>query len=186
MNYLNNKYDVIVVGAGHAGCEAALSCARLGLKVLLATLDVEHIALQPCNPAIGGPAKSTLVREIDALGGVMGEVADATYIQMKTLNSSKGPAVRALRAQSDKREYSLYMRSIIENTDNIWVRQACITDLKVKDNKIIGAIDEYGIEYSCGSIVLTTGTSLEGKMYVGLQSYSGGRLGERAAIGLSD
>lgn len=103
MDYLNNKYDVIVVGAGHAGCEAALSCARLGLKVLLATLNVENIALQPCNPAIGGPAKSTLVREIAALGGEMGEAADATYLQMKILNSSKGPAVRALRAQSDKK-----------------------------------------------------------------------------------
>ena len=186
MDYLNNKFDVIVVGAGHAGCEAALSAAHLGCNVLLCTLDVNNIALQPCNPAIGGPAKSTLVREIDALGGVMGEVADATYLQMKTLNSSKGPAVRALRAQSDKREYSLYMRKIIENTPNIWLKQCCITELKTKDNKITGAVDEYGIEYTCNAIILTTGTSLEGKMYVGLQSYSGGRLGERAAIGLSD
>lgn len=103
MSYLQNKYDVIVVGAGHAGCEAAIACAKLGAKVLLSTLNVDHIALMPCNPAIGGPAKSTLVREIDALGGVMGEAADATYIQMKMLNSSKGPAVRALRAQSDKK-----------------------------------------------------------------------------------
>ncbi|MCQ2753786.1 MAG: tRNA uridine-5-carboxymethylaminomethyl(34) synthesis enzyme MnmG [bacterium] len=186
MDYLNNKFDVIVVGAGHAGCEAALSAAHLGCNVLLCTLDVNNIALQPCNPAIGGPAKSTLVREIDALGGVMGEVADATYLQMKTLNSSKGPAVRALRAQSDKREYSLYMRKIIENTPNIWLKQCCITELKTKDGKITGAVDEYGIEYTCNAIILTTGTSLEGKMYVGLQSYSGGRLGERAAIGLSD
>ena len=185
MDYLNNKFDVIVVGAGHAGCEAALSAARLGCNVLLCTLNVDNIALQPCNPAIGGPAKSTLVREIDALGGVMGEVADATYIQMKTLNSSKGPAVRALRAQSDKKEYTQYMRHIIENTDNIWLKQTCITDLKVKDKQIVGAVDEYGIEYSCRAIILTTGTSLEGKMYVGLQAYSGGRLGERAAIGLS-
>ena len=185
LDYMNNKFDVIVVGAGHAGCEAAISASKLGCNVLLCTLDVNNIALQPCNPAIGGPAKSTLVREIDALGGVMGEAADATYIQMKTLNSSKGPAVRALRAQSDKREYSLYMRNILENIDNIWIKQACITGLKVKDKQIIGAVDEYGIEYSCRAIILTTGTSLEGKMYVGLQSYSGGRLGERAAIGLS-
>ena len=186
MNYLKNTYDVIVVGAGHAGCEAALSCARLGLKVLLATLDVEHIALQPCNPAIGGPAKSTLVREIAALGGEMGEAADATYLQMKTLNSSKGPAVRALRAQSDKRQYSDYMRNVIEGNENIYLRQACITDLLVKDGQVTGAIDEYGIEYSVRAAILTTGTSLDGRIWIGLQSYSAGRLGEKAAYGLSD
>lgn len=186
MNYLNNKYDIIVVGAGHAGCEAAISCAKLGAKVLLATLNVEHIALMPCNPAIGGPAKSTLVREIDALGGVMGEVADATYIQMKMLNSSKGPAVRALRAQSDKRQYMDYMRNIIENNENIYVRQACITDLLVENDRIVGAVDEFGIEYSAGAVVLTTGTSLNGRIFVGLRSYSAGRLGEKAAYGLSE
>lgn len=186
MNYLNNKYDIIVVGAGHAGCEAAISCAKLGAKVLLATLNVEHIALMPCNPAIGGPAKSTLVREIDALGGIMGEVADATYIQMKMLNSSKGPAVRALRAQSDKRQYMDYMRNIIENNENIYVRQACITDLLVENDRIVGAVDEFGIEYSAGAVVLTTGTSLNGRIFVGLRSYSAGRLGEKAAYGLSE
>lgn len=186
MNYLNNKYDIIVVGAGHAGCEAAISCAKLGAKVLLATLNVEHIALMPCNPAIGGPAKSTLVREIDALGGVMGEVADATYIQMKMLNSSKGPAVRALRAQSDKRQYMDYMRNIIENNENIYVRQACITDLLLENDRIVGAVDEFGIEYSAGAVVLTTGTSLNGRIFVGLRSYSAGRLGEKAAYGLSE
>lgn len=186
MNYLNNKYDIIVVGAGHAGCEAAIACAKLGAKVLLATLNVEHIALMPCNPAVGGPAKSTLVREIDALGGVMGEVADATYIQMKMLNSSKGPAVRALRAQSDKRQYMDYMRNIIENNENIYVRQACITDLLVENGRIIGAVDEFGIEYQAGAVVLTTGTSLNGRIFVGLRSYSAGRLGEKAAYGLSE
>ncbi len=186
MDYLQNKYDVIVVGAGHAGCEAAIACARLGAKVLLCTLNVDHIALMPCNPAIGGPAKSTLVREIDALGGVMGEVADATYIQMKMLNSSKGPAVRALRAQSDKKEYMAYMRNIIESTDNIYLRQACITDLLVKDGAVTGAVDEFGIEYSARAVVLTTGTSLNGKIFVGLRSYSAGRLGEKAAYGLSE
>lgn len=186
MNYLNNVYDVIVVGAGHAGCEAALACARLGLKVVLATLNVENIALQPCNPAIGGPAKSTLVREIAALGGEMGEAADATYLQMKTLNSSKGPAVRALRAQSDKREYSDYMRHVIEKNENIYLRQACITDLIVKDGRVVGAVDEFGIEFKVNAAVLTTGTSLAGRIFVGLKSYSAGRLGEQAAIGLSD
>lgn len=186
MDYVNNKFDCIVVGAGHAGCEAAVSCARLGARVLLCSLNLDNIALMPCNPAIGGPAKSTLVREIDALGGVMGEVADATYIQMKTLNSSKGPAVRALRAQSDKRQYSDYMRNLIEGIENIHLRQACITDLLVKDGKVCGVIDEFGIEYSAPVAILTTGTSLAGKIFVGLRSYDAGRLGEKSAIGLSD
>lgn len=186
MDYLNNRYDIIVVGAGHAGCEAAIASARLGAKVLLATLSVDNIALMPCNPAIGGPAKSTLVREIDALGGVMGEVTDATYIQMKMLNSSKGPAVQALRAQSDKKQYMTYMRNIIESNENIYLRQACITDIIVKDGQITGAVDEYGIEYGCRAIILTTGTSLNGKIYVGLKSYSAGRLGEKAAYGLTE
>ena len=186
MDYLNNKFDIIVVGAGHAGCEAAMACSRLGMKVLLCTLNLDNIALQPCNPAVGGPAKSTLVREIDALGGVMGEVTDATYLQMKVLNSSKGPAVRALRAQSDKAEYSRYMRNLIENNENIYLKQCCITELKAENGKIVGAVDEFGIEYSTKAVVLTTGTSLEGRIFVGLRSYSAGRLGEKAAIGLSD
>lgn len=186
MNYLKNKYDIIVVGAGHAGCEAAIAAAKLGSKVLLATLNVDNIALMPCNPAVGGPAKSTLVREIDALGGVMGEAADATYIQMKMLNSSKGPAVRALRAQSDKRQYMDYMRNIIENNENIYLRQACITDLIVENGKVTGAIDEFGIEFRARAVVLTTGTSLNGRIFVGLRSYSAGRLGEKAAYGLSE
>ena len=186
MDYLKNKFDIIVVGAGHAGCEAALACAKLGMKVLLCTLNVEHIALQPCNPAVGGPAKSTLVREIDALGGVMGEVTDATYIQMKVLNSSKGPAVRALRAQSDKAEYTRYMRNLIESNENIYLKQCCITELEAENDRIVGAVDEFGIEYSTKAVVLTTGTSLEGRIFVGLRSYSAGRLGEKAAIGLSD
>ncbi len=184
--YLNNKFDVIVVGGGHAGCEAVLACAKLGLKVLLATLNVEHIALQPCNPAVGGPAKSTLVREIDALGGVMGEVTDATYLQMKILNSSKGPAVRALRAQSDKAEYSRYMRNLLESNENIFIKQCCITELKTENNEITGAVDEFGCEYQAKAIILTTGTSLEGRIFVGLKSFSAGRLGEKAAVGLSE
>ena len=184
--YMTNSYDIIVVGAGHAGCEAALACAKLGLNVLLCTLNVQNIALQPCNPAVGGPAKSTLVREIDALGGVMGEVTDATYLQMKILNSSKGPAVRALRAQSDKIQYSNYMRNLLESNENIFIKQCCITELTVNDSEITGAIDEFGVEYKARAVILTTGTSLEGRIFVGLRSYSAGRLGEKAAIGLSD
>jgi len=186
MSYLENNFDVIVVGGGHAGCEAAISAARLGAKVLLCSLNLDNIALMPCNPAIGGPAKSTLVREIDALGGVMGEVADATYIQMKVLNSSKGPAVRALRAQSDKKEYMQYMRNLIEGIDNIYLKQCTITDLIAENNTIVGAIDEFGNEYKTRAIILTTGTSLDGKIFIGLKSYAAGRLGEMPAIGLSD
>ena len=186
MNYLKNTYDCIVVGAGHAGCEAAIAAARLGANVLLCSLNLDNIALMPCNPAIGGPAKSTIVREIDALGGVMGEAADATYIQMRMLNSSKGPAVRALRAQSDKKQYMNYMRNVIEGIDNIHLRQACITDLIAENGVITGAVDEFGIEYKARSVILTTGTSLAGRIFVGLKSYSAGRLGEMAAIGLSD
>lgn len=179
-------YDVIVVGAGHAGCEAAISAARLGQKVLLTTLNIEHIALMPCNPAIGGPAKSCLVREIDALGGVMGIVADATYIQMKMLNRSKGPAVRALRAQSDKKEYINFMRHLIESEQNISLKQCMITGILVENGRIAGAVDELGLEYHANSVILTTGTSLEGKIWIGLQSIQAGRLGEQSAVGLSD
>ncbi len=186
MGYLENKFDVIVVGGGHAGCEAAIASARLGAKVLLCSLNLDNIALMPCNPAIGGPAKSTLVREIDALGGVMGEAADATYVQMKILNSSKGPAVRALRAQSDKKEYMRYMRNVIESIDNIYLKQCCITELIAKDGEITGAIDEFGNEYFTRAIILTTGTSLDGRIFIGLNSYRAGRLGEMPAIGLSD
>lgn len=186
MEYLKNKFDTIVVGAGHAGCEAAISAAKLGLKVLLCSINIDNIALMPCNPAIGGPAKSTLVREIDALGGIMGEAADATYIQMKMLNSSKGPAVRALRAQSDKVQYMTFMRNVIEKNDNIHLRQACITDLITENGDVKGVIDQFGIEFLAPTVILTTGTSLNGRIFVGLQSYPAGRLGEMPAYGLSE
>ena len=179
------KYDVIVVGAGHAGCEAAVACARSGAKTLLATLNLDNIALMPCNPAIGGPAKSCLVREVDALGGVMGIAADATYMQMKMLNSSKGPAVRALRAQSDKKEYMRYMRNILESESNLFLKQCCVTELIVNNNEVKGFYDEYRQEYNAPCIILTTGTSLEAKVWVGLQSLEYGRLGEISAKGLS-
>lgn len=179
------KYDLIVVGSGHAGCEAVLSAAKLGLKCLLVTLNLDNIALMPCNPAIGGPAKSCLVREIDALGGVMAQAADATYIQMKTLNASRGPAVRALRAQSDKKEYISYMRNIIEASDNISIKQTMATELLVEDGKVTGIVDEFGLVYNAPTVILTTGTSLEGRCFIGLQSVSAGRMGERAATGLS-
>ena len=179
------KFDCIVVGAGHAGIEASVSASRLGLKTLLTTLDIDNIGLMPCNPAIGGPAKSNLVREIDALGGVMAELADNTYLQLKTLNSSKGPAVRALRAQSDKKEYRATARKYIENEPNLTLKQTQIVDLIVENDTIKGVVDELGIEYFAPVVILTTGTSLEGRIFVGLKHFQAGRLGERSAIGLS-
>lgn len=180
------EFDVIVVGGGHAGCEAALAAAKLGARTLLTSLNLENIATMPCNPAIGGPAKSNIVREVDALGGVMGIVTDATYLQMKMLNSSKGPAVRALRAQSDKKEYMTYMRNLLEKQENLFLRQCTVVDLIVKDDKICGVVDELGLEYKAKAVVLTTGTSLCGKIFIGLQAFPAGRLAEMPAVGLSD
>ncbi|MBR3605116.1 MAG: tRNA uridine-5-carboxymethylaminomethyl(34) synthesis enzyme MnmG [Candidatus Gastranaerophilales bacterium] len=186
MPNINFKFDCIVVGAGHAGIEASIAASRLGLKTMLATLDIENIGLMPCNPAIGGPAKSNLVREIDALGGVMAELADSTYMQLKTLNSSKGPAVRALRAQSDKKEYRVVERKYVEEELNLTLKQTQIIDLIVENNEIKGVVDELGIEYFAPTVILTTGTSLEGRIFVGLKHFEAGRLGERSAVGLSN
>ena len=186
MPNINFKFDCIVVGAGHAGIEASIAASRLGLKTMLATLDIENIGLMPCNPAIGGPAKSNLVREIDALGGVMAELADSTYMQLKTLNSSKGPAVRALRAQSDKKEYRVVARKYVEEELNLTLKQTQIIDLIVENNEIKGVVDELGIEYFAPTVILTTGTSLEGRIFVGLKHFEAGRLGERSAVGLSN
>ena len=180
------EYDVIVVGGGHAGCEAAIASSRLGAKTLLISLNIENLAMMPCNPAIGGPAKSNLVREIDALGGVMGIAADATYVQLKMLNSSKGPAVRALRAQSDKKEYMAYMRNVLEKEQNLSLKQCMATKLLSKDGHVCGVVDELGLEYYAPAVILTTGTSLNGKIFIGFKSFSAGRLGEFAAVGLSE
>ncbi len=180
------NFDCIVVGAGHAGIEASISASRLGLKTLLTTLNIDNIGLMPCNPAIGGPAKSNLVREIDALGGVMGELADLTYLQLKTLNSSKGPAVRALRAQSDKALYKATARKFVENEENLTLKQIQVVDLIVENNTVKGVVDELGIKYFAPCVILTTGTSLDGRIYIGLKSFPMGRLGERSAVGLSD
>ena len=180
------EYDVIVVGGGHAGCEAAVAASRLGAKTLLISLNIENLAMMPCNPAIGGPAKSNLVREIDALGGVMGIAADATYVQLKMLNSSKGPAVRALRAQSDKKEYMAYMRNVLEKETNLSLKQCMVTKLLAKDGHVCGVVDELGLEYYAPSVILTTGTFLNGKIFIGFKSFSAGRLGEFAAVGLSE
>ncbi len=183
-------YDVVVVGAGHAGCEAAHASSKLGAKTLLLALNLDTIAYMPCNPAVGGPAKSHLVKEIDALGGLMGVAADATYLQLKTLNSSKGPAVRSLRAQSDKKEYSMWVKSHLENIPNLDIYQCMVTRLIVDESSQIPRVT--GIETHLGEIIhskaviITTGTFLAGKVHVGLKSSTAGRAGEFASFGLTD
>lgn len=181
------KADVIVIGAGHAGIEAAMSAARLGCKTLLMTMNLDTVGQMSCNPAIGGPAKSQLVKEIDALGGVMGICADATYLQLKTLNASKGPAVRALRAQSDKAEYRAFARKLVETEPNLKLRQTMITKLHVgsADNSFYAVEDNLGIVYQAKALVITTGTFLNGKLWVGEKSMGGGRPGESGSYGIT-
>ena len=165
--YLIDTYDVIVVGAGHAGCEAALAAARLGCKTLLTTISLENVAMMPCNPAIGGPGKSHLVKEIDALGGEMGIAADKTAIQMRMLNLGKGPAVYALRAQSDKNAYHRYMKQVVENTDNLDLKQVQVMDIIVEEGKCVGITTELHEEYRAKAVILCTGTYLDSEIIIG-------------------
>ncbi len=182
-----DQFDVVVVGAGHSGCEAALASARLGCKTLLLTLNLDKIAWQPCNPAVGGPAKSQLVHEVDALGGEIGRMTDRTYLQKRLLNNSRGPAVWALRAQTDKREYAALMKQIVENEPNLLVREGMVTDLILGPNDEIQGVQTYfGVAFACQAVVLTTGTFLGGRIWVGNKSMAAGRAGEFAAEGLTN
>ncbi len=185
MQFLD-EYEVIVVGAGHAGCEAALASARMGRKTLLLTLNLDRIAWQPCNPAVGGPAKSQLVHEVDALGGEIGKISDRTYLQKRILNRSRGPAVWALRAQTDKREYAIEMKKVIENQPNLHVKEGTVVNLILANQTVIGAETQFGVGYGCKSIILTTGTFLNGVIWIGDRSMSAGRAGEFAVAGLTE
>lgn len=183
--YTVDSYDVIVIGGGHAGCEATLAAARMGHRTLMATLNLDNIALMPCNPAVGGPGKSHLVCELDALGGQMGINADKTAVQMRMLNTGKGPAVHSLRAQSDKGAYQRLMKETLENTDNVNVKQIMVTELLVEDGQVTGIVSELGEVYHAKAVVICTGTYLKGTIITGDLSYTGGPNGQRSAELLS-
>lgn len=186
MNYNAGKYDIAVIGAGHAGCEAALACARMGLKTLLFSISLECIANMPCNPHIGGSSKGHIVREIDCLGGEMGKNIDKTYVQLKMLNTSKGPAVYSLRAQADRKRYQEEMKHTIEKQENLFLKQAEIVDILVEDSKVKGVVTNIGAVYNVDSVILATGTYLKGMIHIGEVSYSSGPDGVSAANSLSD
>ena len=186
MSYNAGKYDVAVIGAGHAGCEAALACSRLGMKTLLFSISLECIANMPCNPHIGGTSKGHLVREIDSLGGEMGKNIDKTMIQLRMLNTSKGPAVHSLRAQADRKRYQMEMKHTLEKQKNLYIKQAEIVDIGVKDGKIVSVETNLGAIYNVECVILATGTYLKGKIHIGEVSYESGPDGVAAANKLSD
>lgn len=174
MQYFAGEYDVIVIGAGHAGSEAALACARMGMKTMVTTINLDSIALMACNPSLGGPSKGNLVREIDSLGGEMGLNIDATMIQIRELNTKKGPAVRALRAQADKKKYSLRMKKVLEDEDNLYIKETEICEILTKDKKVSGVITNLGAIFHCKAVIVAAGVFLNGKIVIGDISYEGG------------
>ncbi|MEI4771029.1 tRNA uridine-5-carboxymethylaminomethyl(34) synthesis enzyme MnmG [Psychrobacillus sp. FJAT-51614] len=185
-NFEAGKFDVIVVGAGHAGVEAALAAAKMGVKTLVLTINLDMIAFMPCNPSIGGPAKGIVVREIDALGGAMGKVIDKTHIQMRMLNTGKGPAVRALRAQADKVLYQNEMKRLLEEQENLTIHQAVVEELLVEDEKVVGLVTQVGAIYRAETVVITTGTFLRGEIIIGDLKYSSGPNNQQPSIKLAD
>ena len=185
MYVYERRYDLIVIGAGHAGCEAALAAARLGAETLLLTLNLDTIAQMSCNPAIGGTAKGHLVREIDALGGEMAKVTDATGIQFKMLNTARGPAVWAPRAQCDKKQYQFTMKRILEEVRHLDIKQQGVEALVVENGRATGVETQQGIRFLGRAVVITTGTFLQGLIHVGETQVRGGRFAEAAAMGLS-
>lgn len=186
MNYFAGKYDVAVIGAGHAGCEAGLAAARMGMRTLVFSMSLECIANMPCNPHIGGSSKGHIVREIDCLGGEMGKNIDKTYLQLKMLNTSKGPAVHSLRAQADRKQYQSAMKKTLEEQENLFIKQAEIVDIVIEDNKVKSIVTNVGAIYDVDAIILATGTYLKGMIHIGEVHYSSGPDGVSAANDLSE
>ena len=186
MAFSEKQYDIIVIGAGHAGCEAALAPARMGCSVLLMAIDLDKIAAMPCSPSIGGMAKGQLVKEIDALGGEMARIADQTAIQYRTLNTKKGPAVRSSRTQNDRTRYHLVMKSVVEQQPNLDLKQALVESLIIEGDRMAGVVDQTGFEYRSDAVILATGTFLSGLIHIGDASFKAGRAGEFASYALAD
>jgi len=186
MTVLTDSYDIVVIGGGHAGCEAALAAARMGAKTLLFNINLDSIALMSCNPAIGGLAKSQLVKEVDALGGEMGRITDKTAVHFRLLNASKGPAVQSTRMQCDKQLYRLTMKATVENQANLHIRQAMVESLVVEDGKVAGVLDASGHFYGARKVIVTTGTFLNGLVHIGRSQTQSGRAGELASVGLAN
>jgi tRNA uridine 5-carboxymethylaminomethyl modification enzyme len=186
MSSYSKKYDVIVVGAGHAGCEAALAAARMGCDVLLMAIDLDKLAAMPCSPSIGGMAKGQLVKELDALGGEMAKITDKTAISFRKLNTKKGPAVRSSRTQNDKIRYHMAMKAVVEEQPNLDLKQTKARRLMVEGGRVVGVEDHLGFGYPAKAVVLATGTFLSGLLHIGFNSFQAGRAGEFASYGLAN